>query len=329
MERGKRVYFDEINIVKGIAMLTVIWHHSMIVYPVNLQALPWCQHAIAINHTYCLVVFFLVSGYLFAHSSNLSFFHTLSSKASRLLIPYLGFGAVNLAVKVLAPTLVNTKVESVGTYVWNMIFFGGELWFIYTLFLIFLIWSLFLQWLKRKQVVCLLVAVILLDQFLPEDIWSGLFMLHVVIYYSIWFLAGWLMKDVPREILCRGDFLFIVSIIFVCLCIIFVQSVRLPYVDMYVKGSVGCLFVWMLSFQITRYHILARPLGFIGRYSLAYYWLNGFVLVPARIVVVNVLQVQFTPLIAFSIWCICVTLITMAVLVVRQIPVVRNVIGIR
>ena len=61
MSTTKRFYFSEIDIVKGIAMLTVIWHHSMIVYPINLQALPWCMHAMAINHTYYLIVFFLVS----------------------------------------------------------------------------------------------------------------------------------------------------------------------------------------------------------------------------------------------------------------------------
>ena len=319
--------FKEIDIVKGIAMLTVIWHHSMIVYPINLQALPWCMHAMAVNHTYYLIVFFVVSGYLFAFSSNPSPTHTLNSKVKRLLIPYLSFEVINMAVKMMAPGLVNTKVEGIGSYISKMVLYGGELWFVYTLFLIFLIWPIILQWIKRPQAVYIVLALVLLDQFLPTNLFGGMFMLNEVVYYSIWFVAGWLIRDMNRELLGRRDYLFVFSVLFVCLCVIFVMTVRLPMVDAYVKGAIGCGFVWMASYQMANHHWLARPLGFVGKYSLSYYWLNGFALVPARYLVVNVLKVEATPGIAICIWCICVALITVAVLVIRRIPVVKTAVG--
>lgn len=328
MSTTNRIYFNEIDIVKGIAMLTVIWHHSMIVYPINLQALPWCMHAMAINHTYCLIVFFLVSGYLFAFSSNSSFTHTLNSKVKRLLIPYLCFEGINMAVKMMAPALVNTKVDSLGSYLSKMVLYGGELWFVYTLFIIFLIWPIFLQRMKRPQAVYIVLALAMLDHFLPTNLLGGMLMLHEVVYYSIWFVIGWLIRDMNRELLRRRDYLMIISVLFVCLCVVFVQRVRLPFVDAYVKGAIGCGFVWMIAFQMAKFHWLARPLGFVGKYSLSYYWLNGFALVPARYVVVNVLRVEPTPAIAICIWCICVLLITMAVLVIRRIPVIRTAIGV-
>ena len=54
MGEGKRLYFNEINIVKGIAMLTVIWHHSMIVYPINLQALTFTLQNVKVNTEYTI-----------------------------------------------------------------------------------------------------------------------------------------------------------------------------------------------------------------------------------------------------------------------------------
>lgn len=328
MGEGKRLYFNEINIVKGIAMLTVIWHHSMIVYPINLQVLPWCKHAMAINHTYYLIVFFLISGYLFAFSSDASPSHTLHSKVKRLLIPYLSFEAINMAMKMMAPTLVNTKVEGFVSYISKMVFYGGELWFVYTLFILFLIWSVVLQWVKRPQAGYIVIALAIVDQLLPANFLGGVFMLHEVVYYSIWFVAGWLLKDLNRDLLGRRDYFLIAFVLFVFLCVIFVLDIRLPFIDAYMKGTIGCWFVWMLSFQISKLYWLACPFSFIGKYSLSYYWLNGFALVPARYVVVNVLRIEQTPAIAICIWCICVALITIAVMVVRRIPVLKTAVGI-
>ena len=64
----------------------------------------------AIHGTFYLNVFFLVSGYLFAYSKPRSFVYNFKKKASRLLVPYLGYEAINLGVKMALPQLVNRKV---------------------------------------------------------------------------------------------------------------------------------------------------------------------------------------------------------------------------
>jgi fucose 4-O-acetylase-like acetyltransferase len=63
-----KIHFDEIDIVKGIAILFVMWHHSFIQYPIYMLDIPWVKYAVAIHPTFYLTVFFLVSGYLFANS---------------------------------------------------------------------------------------------------------------------------------------------------------------------------------------------------------------------------------------------------------------------
>ena len=72
--------------------------------------IPWCKYAMAIHGTFYLNVFFLVSGYLLAHSKPRTFTEKFKKKASRLLIPYLGYEAINLGVKLALPQLVNRKV---------------------------------------------------------------------------------------------------------------------------------------------------------------------------------------------------------------------------
>ena len=83
------VRFNEIDVVKGIAMLTVLWHHSFILYPIYMLDIPWCQHAMDINGTFFMNVFFLVSGYLFAFSSKRSFVENLKGKAKSALSQFL------------------------------------------------------------------------------------------------------------------------------------------------------------------------------------------------------------------------------------------------
>ena len=56
-----KVHFDEIDIVKGIAILFVLWHHSFIKFPIYMLDIPWCEYAMAIHGTFYLNVFFLLN----------------------------------------------------------------------------------------------------------------------------------------------------------------------------------------------------------------------------------------------------------------------------
>ena len=156
----------EIDIVKGIAMLTVLWHHSFILYPIYMLDIPWCQHAMDINGTFFMNVFFLVSGYLFAFSRKRSFMENLKGKAKRLLVPYLSFSAATLGLKIIAPSLVNRKVETIGSYI-DKLLLGGELWFVYVLLLIFVIWPWILQHTKVWNIWCIVVK-FLFNKFFAE-----------------------------------------------------------------------------------------------------------------------------------------------------------------
>lgn len=185
-----RKYFGEIDIVKGIAILTVIWHHSMIKYPINMLDLPWCKYAMDINNTYFLVVFFLVSGYLFANSRPKSFLKTLGDKANRLLVPYFSFELINIVLKLVAPELVNRKIESVWVYIEKVLLYGGELWFVYCLFLIFVVWPNILQHVTKPVMCIIMLFLCLLNITLAEDIFflgGGIFELQIYFLLNLFY----------------------------------------------------------------------------------------------------------------------------------------------
>lgn len=162
--------FNEIDNVKGIAMLTVLWHHSFILYPIYMLDIPWCQHARAINMTFITNVLFLLSGYLFAFSKKQSMVEILKSNVIRLLVPYLSFSVVTLGMKLIAPTLVNRKVEYVGSFMESLILRGGELWFVYVLFILFLIWPRILRHCTGKHIWGIVAVLIMADILIPRGL---------------------------------------------------------------------------------------------------------------------------------------------------------------
>lgn len=320
--------FDEIDIVKGIAILFVLWHHSFILYPIYMLDIPWCQYAMAIHGTFFLNVFFLVSGYLFANSTQRSFLENFKRKASRLLIPYFSYAAINLIVKIAFPSLVNRKVDGIDEYIWKFFFHGGELWFVYVLFLIFLIWPPILQRMKKKTILGVVTLLIILNGIVPSDLMNGIFLYHKVLFYSIFFVTGYLLKDFNREILVNRRNFYISLFLFSVFCVALVQTIHIPYMWVYVLAFIGCWFVWSLSFLLLKLKNVSNTLSFCGKNSLAYYWLNGFALVPARMLVVKVMHIESTPLIAICIFLLCVLLETLTILCLRKAPYIKTIIGI-
>lgn len=322
-----KVHFDEIDIVKGIAILFVLWHHSFIKFPIYMLDIPWCEYAMAIHGTFYLNVFFLVSGYLFAHSKPRTFAENFKKKASRLLIPYFCYEAVNLGVKTALPQLVNRKVGGQVEYIEDMLLKGGELWFVYVLFFIFLIWPPILHRLSKKGIAGIIVMLAIACQVIPGDFNDSIFLYPRILSYSVFFLAGYVMKNVNRDIFsCNRNF-GIVSVLFVVFCCLLVQAIKVPYVWNYFLAFIGCWFVWALSFQLLKVKPASRFLGFCGKYSLSFYWLNGFALVPARMLIVKILHVENTPLIAISIFLICVMSEVIAIKLIKRIPVVKTMVG--
>lgn len=208
-----------------------------------------------------------------------------------------------------------------------MLFKGGELWFVYVLFIIFLIWPPILHRLSKKTLVGVILLMAVVANLVPGNFLDGIFLYPQVLSYSVYFLVGYLLRDMNRDILKSNRNFGFALILFVIFCCLFVQSIHIPFVWQYVLAFIGCWFVWSLSFQLLKVKSISRAFEFCGKYSLSFYWLNGFALVPARMLIVKILHVECTPIIAISIFLICVISEVIAILIIKKIPYVRAMVG--
>ena len=208
-----------------------------------------------------------------------------------------------------------------------MIFKGGELWFVYVLFIIFLIWPPILHRLNKKALVGVIVLLMVVGNVLPGNMLGSIFLYPKVISYSAFFLIGYLLRDMDRSLLESNRNFGIVTGLFAVFCCLLVQTIHIPFVWHYMTAFIGCWFVWALSFQLLKMKRIAHALSFCGKYSLCFYWLNGFALVPARMIVVKMLYVESTPLIAISIFLMCVLSEVIAIKIIKKIPYLRTMVG--
>ena len=317
------------DICKGIAILTVIWHHSIIIYPVNLLENQLCLRAWTFDHTYFMQIFFLVSGFLFAKSTSKPFKQFLYGKIERLLLPYICYEGVNLIVKLVAPVLVNRKIVSIGHYLYALLFTGGELWFLYVLFIVFIIWASILRKTSKFTLIFILIALVLMSAYIPGNLLGGIFLYKSVIKFSFFFIAGYLLGVTKQSFFSKSISLIISSTCFATLCFFFLNNIMHNVYIWFVLSISGCFFVLSLSFQIKKIKELRNILVWFGRNSLPLYWLNGFALVLSREAILHVSNLSRPILIVVSIFFMCLLFEVASISVIKRIPVISKLIGFR
>lgn len=318
---------EEIDICKGIAILTVIWHHSLIVYPINVLNVGWCKIAWLIDHTYFMQLFFLVSGYLLAFSNISSCKSIIYRKAKRLLIPYFCYEILNFLLKLSFPTLVNRKVEIISLYFYQMLFQGGELWFLYVLFLLFVIWTYVLKRTNKivhLSIIGILILICCLFQISQID---NLLLLGQVVRYSPFFIIGYCLKSIKLEKLFRKHIVLIITIVYISLCVLLLNVIMGKPFIWFLISFVGCYFVWSISYKLKFLRLVNKSLSYFGKYSLPLYWLNGFALVISRTISIKVCPYNNTVLLVACIFVICLTLEVVGVQIIKKAPVFSKFVG--
>ena len=327
------LYFDDIDIIKGVAILAVLWNHSFILYPINIHDLPWCHYARMINSTFFLIAFFLVSGFLFSGKRQ-SLLETVKSKGKRLLIPYLCYCLLNLLSKTIAPGLVNREIVSVWDYAKMVLFFGGELWFLYCLFLIITVFSLILP--KFKYLTSLVLIILFLCVLdcsfinrVPRE--ENYFLYTNFVHYSIFFIIGYVLRKLNnwRSIMKDYKFFIVVLLLYLIVDVYYVGIFMDNKLTRLLCQMLGGIFVWSFSFQVLRYlPKLGDAFSWCGKNSLGIYWLNGFCLVITRTLVVSVFHFQQSVLIAICVFLLTLIFEIVAICLVKRVPYLSVAIGV-
>ena len=100
MEAKKHI--DLIDILKGVAIISVLICHSVIVYPVNLEEVAWCNILKRFVDSYQMPLFFMISGFLCSYKGNYGGY--LLARVKRILVPYIVFDAAALLLRAVSYT---------------------------------------------------------------------------------------------------------------------------------------------------------------------------------------------------------------------------------
>lgn len=137
--------YQEIDIYRGWAILQIMLGHSFCEFPVNLKAefMPFPSFLGSFN----LNMFFLISGVLFSVKGSWKDF--FSKKLKRLMLPWLVFVVLSIAMRAIAGTFTHSQISSIPNELFLALTTAKYYWFLYALFLMMLLAKL----LRNKYVI--------------------------------------------------------------------------------------------------------------------------------------------------------------------------------
>lgn len=288
-------YYEEIDLLKGIAITLVVLGHSVIVYPINLHDIFWCRTIYDFVRTTHMPLFFLVSGFCF--SIKTGYGEYLWKKTRRIFLPYVLFNLIDMVPRALFSALVH-RPRSIRESLTVICYEGGAYWFLYSLYLIFLIFPLLAPLMRTKWgklAVCLVCLGLKFVPGLPR-----IFLIRRTIYHLLYFVVGYCLRDTlqiedVRTFVNRNRWLsvilsFALPAVILALCPVYTEtgdSQLLGIPLAFIGITTALLIAVQLKGGVIREHLL----GF-GRYSLQIYLLNGFLLTLSRSFIVLVLHIQ-------------------------------------
>lgn len=265
-----------IDLVKGLAILFVTLGHSIIYHPIHLAALSqWCNHLGKVIESFNMPLFFIISGFLFS-KSNKSSVRILKDKVLRLFVPYCFTMGLLFFIKQITPNSMSYNKLSAGggvEAIVNIFLFGGDRWFVYLLFLVFVVILCIRSFLRTKWLIyslLLILPIISINVNLPE-----ILLIDRLVYYIFFFLLGFLLCDyysIFKLIVLK--YWHLVYIVFITLNIVFVS-----YLDkvfflrdflLPVTGSIAC-FLAALQINLCKETVITQYIRWCGRYSLQIY----------------------------------------------------------
>lgn len=305
-----------IDLIKGIAILFVYLGHGILYHPIQMEAMyAWCRVLGRFIESFNMPLFFIVSGYLFSLTKK-DTWDLYRGKVQRLLIPYLFTMAILIGVKLVLPSSLsyNSAVEGgVKSMILNALVYGGDRWFVYVMFVMFVLIIPFRSCLKKRivlYVTIIALIVIYYLAFLPKE-----FKIKDVFYFMYFFLIGFALRDNWEQLkgFCR-KYWFVIFILFIVANIVFVIPFeRITFIYRFMLPLTGSLACMTIAVLLEKHDsIFVRYFTYCGKYSLQFYLFSfGYPII--RWLVVSYFQFSNPLLILLSVFVL--QLITIAIIV--------------
>ena len=310
MAEGKR--WQEADILRGMAILMVRLYHSIIVFPLDLHEIVWCRMLHTFLWTVQMPLFFLVSG--FCYSFDGGYRGYAWKKCRRILIPHLVFSALDIAPRLIPNPLVHEQMEA-GEALWDFVLYGGSDWFLWTLFVIVMVFPAFDYVLKGAEGMRKAGIVAIIALFLAKPVMPDLFLLNMVSQYLLYFFLGYgLRRKLGSLIRGREETTVVISFASAKRMLLpaFLGMLGFFRVVWACEGSMPmikmltellCVLFSFLFFiplaGLCRGRRIAAFLGCCGKWSLQMYLLDAYALVATRTLLVNILGIR-TPWLIIS-----------------------------
>lgn len=313
-----------IDLAKGLAILFVYLGHSILYHPIQMANMyPWCHTLAQFIVSFNMPMFFIISGYLFSKTRK-STAELYKGKTMRILVPYLFTMLILVCVKLVLPSSMSYNSvagEGVKSLIINALCYGGDRWFVYTLYIIFLILIPVRFWLKNIWVDIAVIVALTVAFFL--DFWPSIFALDKVFYFMVFFLAGYMLDEYYSAIKAWSlRYWWFIYAVFIVAHLVFIETLcKVPFVFRFILPFTGTLAVMTMAFQLEKVvekNKAAQYIEYCGKYSLQFY-LFTFCYPLIRWGIVSVLHVTNPVVILTSVFVLQLIAITIVVEVTRRI----------
>ena len=317
-------WFQTITVAKGLGIiLVVVGHYCPGESPAYWKILN------GIIYKFHMPLFLILSGYLYGKSYNvkdLRINFLIRNKFNRLIIPFISIAFIAFFVKYIAGFFINlqhpvTEKSFLLILITSKGMYFPLLWFVYSLFIIFIVFSILQSFLPGKY------TPFLVSIFLMFIKWPHYFYLNHVFRFLPFFVFGALfLKDLNFD-----DFEKKTAIKFVAIgALVFIFSSLCGYDNKLIKlalGISGSVSIIGLSALICKFSSLYPGIYIIGFYSMSIYLLHTFFSSTVRIVNYQILKTDhfFIPAFIAILGGISVPLL-LEIYVVRKYAITRKLI---
>lgn len=285
-------YYPEIDKLRGIAIIMVMLYHAVIVYPINLHEVYWCRLLYDFLWYMEMPLFFIISGFCSSYQEGMLTGYMMK-KGKRLLIPHFVFGLIEILPRIIPNPLVNGQMPA-GEALRKLLLYGGEDWFLWTLFLLSAGLPL-IQKVYRKgyagKIVLFIGSVIF---YYYSYRMTNLFLIQMWAWFLLYFTIGYFLRQSGyerwKETVLRKPMTAVFG--FIMMAAVFWWNSIFELNRLLTVAGVlgGACFFWFAAYKSSK--AAGSFLLLCGKYSLPMYLLGGYALVASRTLLVSILGVQ-------------------------------------
>lgn len=191
----------ELTYLKGIAIILVILGHSFSFTGFDFldkEKYFGYYYIYKTIYSFHMPLFFIVAGFLSNKEYSIKKFYF--SKIKRLLVPYIFINIIDYIPRHLFPEMVNNAQNS---FIRIIFYSGVTTWFIYTLFLLLLIFPILEKYIfKKDKYYIFFISLIIINIIFSREIENiKIFTLGRIIFYLVYFYFGYILKHIYSKLI--------------------------------------------------------------------------------------------------------------------------------